>query len=339
MLSSSQIHQILTKVVNVGFRFKKNTEISLEVNPGTLLSKKCRELKDIGINRISIGCQSFRDSHLKACNREHSVQQTLDTIDLVKQHFENYSLDLLFALPGQSLSHLKEDLEVLKTLDPPHISAYCLTLKKEHPMNRNRCSEEKQVEMFSMVFHFLQKMGLEHYEISNFAKPGFQSQHNLLYWTDQDYWGLGLGAHSYKKDPDFGFRFWNKRSYQDYMKQVNCLKAQDLVERSFPKDQREKLKMHESLTDFCYSGLRLRRGVCEISVRQKFGQQAERAFLEKTGRQIRFKNLEKKEGFYRLSQKGILMSNLVFSDFLFSESDIDKSEKSLLVIKNHRTLS
>ena len=133
LLSSTQIGQIITEIKKMDFKLKNKTEVTLEVNPKTLDPQKCSEIKSAGINRISLGCQSFNDKHLKACNREHNSKETLKTIELVKQYFENYSLDLLFSLPGQNLTQLREDLKILKELDPPHISAYCLTLKKSIP--------------------------------------------------------------------------------------------------------------------------------------------------------------------------------------------------------------
>ncbi len=312
------------------FKLKTGTEVTLEVNPKTLDPQKCSEIKSAGINRISLGCQSFNDKYLKACNREHSSKETLKTIELIKEYFENYSLDLLFSLPEQGLFQLREDLKILKELNPPHISAYCLTLKKEHPMNRGRCSEKEQIEMFHLISECFREMGLEHYEISNFAKTGFKSRHNTLYWTDQDYWGLGLSAHSYKKNPGFGFRFWNVRNYEKYLEQISELKIQKDIEKSFSKSQFEDLKFHESLTDFCCSGLRLKRGISPSAVGGKYGIRAEKVFIKKANKQIQLKNMEKKDGFFRLSGKGLLMSNQVFSDFLFSESEIDKNKKNPL---------
>ena len=320
LLSGEQVHQII-KEIKKGFKFRKDIEITLEANPKTLDQKKCLELKSAGVNRISLGCQTFNDDFLKACNREHSSQDSLESVDFIKQHFKNYSLDLLFSLPEQTLTQLEKDLEILKNISPPHISAYYLTLKQGHPMDQGRCSEEEQIEMFSLIFKYFHSMELKHYEISNFSKPGFQSRHNNLYWTNQDYWGLGLSAHSYRKDHDFGFRFWNFSNYKKYLKQVEELQSQSCVEKSFKKGQFERLKPHESLTDFCCSGLRLKKGISPLLVRDQFGAKAERLFLEKARKQIQLNNMEEKGGFYRLSKKGFIISNLVFASFLFSEAE------------------
>ena len=139
-----------------------------------------------------------------------------------------------------------------------------------------------------------------------------------------------MSAHSYKKNPGFGFRFWNVRDYKKYLEHISELKVQTDIEKSFSKSQFEGLKFHESLTDFCCSGMRLKRGISLSSVRKKYGIQAEKVFIKKANKQIQLKNMEKKDGFYRLSGKGLLISNQVFSDFLFSESEIDKSKKSPL---------
>ena len=223
LLSVHQIGRLIQGFKNNGFKFSPQIEISLEVNPATLTPEKCEGFKAVGINRISLGCQSFNDEYLKACNREHSSQDTRDTIELIQKHFRNFSLDLLFSLPQQRLSQLRSDLEEFKSFDPPHVSAYCLTLPSQHPMNQGRCDEQEQVQMFEMVHEHLDQMGLKRYEISNFSKPGFESKHNHLYWTDQSYWALGLSAHSYKKDPHWGYRFWNPSSYKAYMKTMENL--------------------------------------------------------------------------------------------------------------------
>ncbi len=323
LLTPEQIKKIIDQFKTLGFEFLPDIEITLEVNPATLSSQKCEGFRQAGVNRISIGCQSFNDDYLKACNREHNVQDTLHTIDLVQSHFTNYSLDLLFSLPQQGLEQLEPDLLKMQEISPPHISAYCLTLPEKHPMNQGRCSDEEQAEMFDRTLQVFGQMGMKRYEISNFSKPGFESRHNNLYWTDQNYWGVGLSAHSYKRDPHWGYRFWNPSSYQAYMQKIQDLAHDGSLETSFSKNERESLMKHESLSDFCHTHLRLHDGLNLSSVRHKYGEPtvskvADRlVVLEKKG----WLNVDRDR--WRLSDNGLLVSNQVFSGLLFSAQDID----------------
>ncbi len=328
LLSPMQLGRIIDTYKKVGFTVDAKTEITIEVNPATLDPEKCRGLRDVGFNRVSIGCQSFHDPYLKACNREHTAEQTRSTIQLVKQHFNNFSLDLLFSLPKQGLSQLAKDLDEITGFQPPHVSAYCLTLPPKHPMNQGRGSEDEQVEMFEMVIQKLAESDLQRYELSNFSQPGFESTHNNLYWTDQNYWGVGLSAHSYRRQPQFGYRFWNPRSYSVYMEQMESLQvASDIT--TLPKEQRESLLLHESLTDFCHTHLRLARGLDLQSVRQKFGDWAPDLVLKKLAdSQDRGWVASKSPTELHLTDQGFLLSNRVFEELLISSDDIDKVQTS-----------
>ncbi len=273
---------------------------------------------------MSIGCQTFDDEALKDCNREHDSNDTVKTIELVSDHLENFSLDLLFSLPKQGLKPLEKDVEKILSFDPPHVSAYCLTVPDKHPMNQGRSSEEEQLQMFDLIHESFKGNSLLSYEISNFAKPGFESVHNNLYWLDQNYWGVGLSAHSYKKEPDWGYRFWNPSSYKAYMSHIDSLERSKDLEVSFPTEQREKLSLHESLTDFCHTHLRLTVGLSLASLRQKYGEGLTALVIE------RAKGLESK-GLLKLSQnsakltrQGLFLSNQVFAELLFSRSDVDR---------------
>ncbi len=328
LLSPEQLNRIVKSFQKAGKKITDKTEVTIEVNPATLDADKCLALKEIGFNRVSIGCQSFNDDFLKACNREHSADQTRETIELVNSQFDNFSLDLLFALPHQSLSQLENDLMEIKSFQPPHVSAYCLTLPEHHPMNKGRGSEEEQVEMFERVLHSFSEVGLTRYELSNFCKPGFESQHNNLYWTDQNFWGVGLSAHSYRKSPNYGYRFWNTKSYDTYFKQMNQLDVSSSIENSFPSEQWEKLKFHESLTDFCHTGLRLTQGLALQSVRQKFGNLAAQMVVEKLQGPIASDLVELRKDRLILTEKGFLLSNRVFEALLILPEDIDRPQSN-----------
>lgn len=324
LLAPKEIEKIILCFEENDFVFDDDIEITLEVNPATLTASKSRDFKQAGINRISLGCQSFNDDYLKACNREHSAQDTRDTIELIKKDFHNFSLDLLFSLPKQGLKNLEEDLKEILTFAPPHVSAYCLTLVEKHPMNVGRCSEEEQVEMFELITSYLSMLKLERYELSNFSKVGFESRHNNLYWTDRNYWGVGLSAHSYRKEPHWGYRFWNASTYSTYLDQVKALRKEDQIESSFPKQQFEKLQIHESLSDYCHTFLRMSSGLKKQTLRQKFGDNTE-AIVSNRLTQFQPSGLIEEDPIgWKLTEKGFLLSNQVFKELIFSSEDIDK---------------
>lgn len=310
LLQSDLIISILEELANVGFRWNPSTEITIEINPATIDEQKLDAYLRAGINRFSVGAQTFSDRLLQACNRKHSAADTRYTLQLLRSYQLNYSFDLLFALPNQSLSELQQDLDEVREFSPPHLSAYCLTVPTSHPMSLGRPPEDEQIEMFRLIEAELEKIALHKYEISNFARAGFESRHNLVYWNDQNYWGLGVSAHSY--DPTsgpFGERFWNNKDLRTYLGQCEG--------KNVPVDQRELLQKHEALTDFNHMFLRTRIGLSPAAVRNKFGEaSADRV-------QGLLRTLEQ-EGFldqvgdrFRLTAKGEILSNQVFEKLTF----------------------
>ena len=323
LLPASEIKRIIDGLKNLELNITSSTEITIEVNPATLTDEKCKTLKESGVNRISIGCQSFDDEHLKRCNREHSVADTMRTIDIVKKYFNNYSLDLLFSLPEQQLEGVYSDLQIIKKVNPPHVSAYCLTVADKHPMNQGRCSDEEQLKMFDLIQGELSEINHYRYEISNFSRPGFESIHNSIYWTDQPYWGLGLSAHSYFNSPDWGYRFWNSSTYKAYLNDIQNLSRANSIEGSFSSSQFEKLRFSDSLSDFCHTHMRLSTGLNEHSLRQKFGEPSLSLVSQRMSELISRQLVEKQGDFWTLSHQGITLSNQVFAKLLFSPEDID----------------
>lgn len=321
LLEPQQIETIITKLQKEGFQFTNDIEITLEVNPATLTEDKCKALTKIGVNRVSVGCQSFDDELLKACNREHNADETRKTLNLVQKYFENYSLDLLFSLPKQGLSLLESDIQEMIQWNPPHISAYCLTLPEKHPMNQGRVDDDGQIEMFERVISHFQSIDLNRYELSNFAKPGFESRHNTLYWTDKSYWGVGLSAHSYKNTPSWGYRFWNASSYDRYMSDINELTHAEEVEDSFKKGQYEKLSKGESFTDFCHTHLRMASGLHMQSVRQKYGDSAAKKLIESLHPLLKNRLIDETTTGFALTDQGFLVSNQVFQRLLLTDID------------------
>jgi len=296
--------------------FSSDPEITLEINPGTLDKKDLIELKNIGFNRFSIGVQTFNKRLLKACGRQHSPDDSLNDLKTLKELGFNFSMDLLYGLPGQSLSDLSEDLEVIKNIKPPHVSPYNLTLAKGHRFDRNRPTDEVQVEMMDLIERELSLFDCLKYEVSNFSQAGFESKHNKGYWSDQTYYSFGIGAHSYDKDfKPWGRRYWNTAHYEKYEK---CLKS----ERR-PYQGQEILKLHEAVTDFVHTSLRQKIGFSKLNFISKFGEKNYELIKNKILKTSKGGLLQKTDIGWSLTKEGFKKTNLIFLDLCFLESDFN----------------
>lgn len=321
LVPAEDIVSIIAELANLGFELDESTEVTIEINPATISEKSLKTYTSAGVNRFSVGAQTFDDSLLKLCGREHNSQQTRQTLDLLSGNDLNYSFDLLFALPGQSLDQLEKDLKIISDYSPNHLSAYCLTVPQGHPMDRGRPPEEDQLTMFDKIESHLGEIGLEKYEISNFARPGFESAHNLSYWTNLPYWGLGLSAHSYFPAPDYGVRFWNPKSFPEYISQVE-LSADQRPYDGLPDDQRESLKLHESLTDICHMFLRMRAGLPEAVLQNLFSSTILSRVWPRLDKLVTRNLLLRTEKGWQLSPEGELISNAVFAELTFDSEEI-----------------
>ena len=295
------------------FLFHPNIEISIEINPGTLTEKSLSLYQSAGVNRFSVGVQTFREDLLKLFNREHSARQTKETLKLLARNKVVFSVDLLFALNHQTREDLKKDLDLLLDYSPHHISAYYMTLPPKHSLQKNRPKESTQIKMFKDIEHRLKQEGFDHYEVSNFARPGFHSRHNLTYWLDRSYWGLGLSAHSLLKINNQRVRFWNSKNLDLYLEQVKILSPDSPFSR-LPALQKETLKTHEALTDFCHTALRTRWGIKEEKLKSSFGNKASKLTLK------RLKNLQEKRWVKKRGNRWYLpFSSWLISDHIFRE--------------------
>lgn len=315
LLETNDIQWIISKIFSLGFMLKPNAEITLEINPGTISDNKIKHYLEIGVNRFSVGCQTMSDELLKRIGRKHNSEQTKQTLRQLQSFNANFSVDLLFALPGQSKEVLLADIASLISFKPNHISPYYLTIPEGHVLQKNRPKEDLELEMFALIEEELTKAGYRQYEISNFSLPGFESKHNLLYWNDSSYWGVGLSAHSYFNTPDWGMRFWNPRSMDLYKSQSSIFNFNIL-----PNNQIEYLKPHESLTDFCHTSLRVSDGISKVAVRHKFGESALNLVSSRLTRSKQSEHVIETDSHWRLTAKGRLLSNQVFSNILFTSS-------------------
>ncbi len=315
LLSLAQIEAILKQIRSV-YTFAENPEITLEINPGTLSLKDFKDLTNLGVNRFCLGLQTFNPSFLKACGREHSPKQTFKDLENMSSLDINFSVDLLFGLPNQSILDLNDDLDKLLEFNPKHVSPYNLTLPKQHFFNKNRPPDEIQIEMMKVITNRLQERQIFRYEISNYAQKSYESQHNKGYWEDLDYLGLGIGAHSYLKDSgNWGSRFWNTSSYSHYQKCV--------ADETRPYQRAEVLKINESLTDFCHTLLRQTKGMHRQDLLLKFGQKSLPSELWESLAKLEQKGLlSYKNNRWALTSTGFEMPNEVFRELCFLEEDL-----------------
>ncbi len=265
LLEPSHIEKILNEL-NKKFKISSNPEITVETNPGTVDKRKLSELKKIGVNRISFGVQSFFDDDLRFLGRIHSAE---DAVNCVKLAFEsgldNVNIDLIFALPGQGKERWRENLKKAIELQVPHISAYSLIVEKGTPLYelvKNGevllPSVDEQAELYEICIDLLEGAGYNHYEVSNFAKKGFECRHNLKYWQYENYLGFGPSAHSFWEDK----RWWNIANLNKYLNAINLGKL--------PIANFEILSEDKKIEEFIYLGLRST-GVDFRKFRNKFG--------------------------------------------------------------------
>jgi oxygen-independent coproporphyrinogen-3 oxidase len=223
LMSAEYIDEII-RYSKQKFEFDENAEITLETNPGTVNKEKLSAFRNYGINRISIGVQSFDDDDLKFLTRIHDKQTAISTVyNAVDAGFENISIDLIFNLPGQTKEKWKENLKQAVSLPIKHISAYSLILERGTILNKlvldgkvKIQDEDYDAELYELTIEFLNDRGFFQYEVSNFAKPGYECIHNKAYWHHQDYIGLGPSAHSFIQNK----RWWNYSSLKKYISEV-----------------------------------------------------------------------------------------------------------------------
>lgn len=205
----------LMEIVNI-FNKIENAEFTFEMNVNDITEEKLKILKKNGVNRISIGVESFDKIKLKYLNRKHTPKQIEENIKLVKKYFDNINVDLIYALPIENLPMLKNDIRQILKLKVPHISTYSLIIEEGTVLSNMKVEpidEDKDYKMYTIITKELKKYGYNHYEISNFALPGYESKHNLNYWNNDEYYGFGLGAHGYVGE----LRYENTRSFNTYL--------------------------------------------------------------------------------------------------------------------------
>ncbi len=258
LLTPVQIGVILERL-HSGFSIGGDAEITVEANPGTVDAGKLRGYRSLGINRVSIGIQSFDDEELRFLTRIHDSSQAIRCVeDAQKAGFRNFSIDLIYALPGQSVKQWLRTLGRAMQLEPPHISAYGLIVEPGTPLARIvgeqrivPAGDEREAELYEATMEYLESHGYEHYEVSSYARPGYRSRHNSNYWSHGDYLGFGPSAHSFRRPPGgwtSGIRSWNVKDVAAY--------CDRLLGNGNPLDEREELTREELYTERIFLGLR-----------------------------------------------------------------------------------
>jgi putative oxygen-independent coproporphyrinogen III oxidase len=311
VLVPEQMETFLNMVNEYFPKRNQQLEFTMEANPGTTNEEKLQVMKAGGVNRVSFGVQSFNNELLSSIGRIHQSDDVYRSIENArKSGFDNLSIDLMFGLPNQTLKNMEDSLNEALKLDLKHYSIYGLKVEENTLFHslflKNKLplpDEDDELQMFLLIMNRLKEAGYEHYEISNFAKQGYESKHNSLYWHNQSYYGLGAGAHGYMQ----GIRHVNIKGVQDYI---------EAAQVKLPLLEQEKVSRQEAMEDFMMVGLRLRKGVRQQDFQAQFDCRIEEVFDPMLKRMLAKKLVEISDEGYRLSDQGVLYGNEVFAEFI-----------------------
>ena len=311
ILSGTQIRNLL-EFCKVKFTIDKNAEITIEANPGTLDGEKLKLLIESGINRLSLGAQSFNNLFLKKLGRIHNTQEIIDSYYLAREKgFNNINIDIMFALPDQTTEDLQDTLKKAVSLKPDHLSLYNLTIKpgteyyKEYKRGKLKLpTEDEEFEMYNWAINYLEENGFEHYEIANFAHPHKRSKHNLIYWKNKPYLGIGAGAYSFIR----GYRYMNFKDPERYIKKV--------MSGKLPVDNGEKLSLRKRMIETIILGLRTKDGVSYKEYKTRFKVDINNTFHKQIKKLVNLDLLQKDDYKIKLTKKGIFLANIVFREFV-----------------------
>ncbi|MCD0070312.1 oxygen-independent coproporphyrinogen III oxidase [Streptococcus agalactiae] len=309
-ISAVQLDYLLTELSR-DLNLNTLEEFTIEANPGDLTVDKIEVLQKSAVNRVSLGVQTFNDKHLKRIGRSHNEAQIYSTIDALKTAgFQNISIDLIYALPGQTMDDVRSNVAKALSLNIPHLSLYSLILEHHtvfmNKMRRGKLhlpTEDLEAEMFEYIISEMERNGFEHYEISNFTKPGFESRHNLMYWDNVEYYGVGAGASGYLD----GIRYRNRGPIQHYLKGVSEGNAR-LSE--------EVLSKNEMMEEELFLGLRKKEGVSIGKFEQKFGTSFEKRYGQIVQELQSDGLLKENNGFIQMTKKGLFLGDTVAEKFI-----------------------
>ena len=300
----------LFSAINDAFSIPPNIEVTIEVNPVTITKEAAQNWKILGINRVSIGVQSFNDNELKILGRIHSEKEIHPAIEMVRDHCtENISLDLMYGIPGQTHETWIKSLQKAIELEPKHISSYCLSLEKRTQLfdaqdQYTFLSEDVQKEMYFRMLSFLEINGFFQYEISNFSEKGYEAQHNISYWKGKEYVGCGAAAHSFY-DMTRRDNIADVHHYITYMQndQSVCKTKKVISEREY-------------ISDIIFLGLRLSKGVSLLYLKKEFNFDVKAVYSETINKYSKLGYLTVENDHLKLTKKSLFVSDEILSEFV-----------------------
>lgn len=311
VLHETQLERLL-HIISEYTDDSKPVEYSIEVNPGTLNDRKREIVKRSHINRISLGIQTFHDIYLKMLERIHTAERAKETFFRLRESgFSNINIDLIYGYPGQTLGEWKSDLKELLRLEPDHISAYCLSYEEGTPLLRlidsgilSRLPEEEELLMYECLKDTLEQDGFLHYEISNYARKGRECLHNITYWKNREYVGIGAGAFSYLN----GERFCNIRDVKEYVSAV--FSQSGLISFS------EKLSRQRRASEILIMALRMTRGISRKEFVERSGFDVMDLFGQQVNRLVQADLITLEDKRVRLTPRGITLADSVMMEFV-----------------------
>ena len=321
-IPSEKIQEILEKIkqkISENQTRWKDIEITIELNPGTVEEEKIKKYKEIGINRLSIGLQSTNNKLLKEIGRIHTFEDFKKTYNLVKKvGFENINVDLMIGLPNQTISDVKESLNEIIKLNPTHVSIYSLIVEENTKMEQlinnkelQLLDEELERQMYWYVKNTLELNGYNHYEISNFAKKGKESKHNLNCWEQKEYIGLGLAAYSYLN----GVRYGNTSNIEEYINVQDFFNRSELEESGI-RIVDEVQTLEDKRKEYMLLGLRKIEGVSIQKFKEKFVENPIFLFRKELEKLVNEELIAIDGDFIRLTNKGLNLANIVWEEFV-----------------------
>ena len=310
LLNSEEL-DLIFKAIFDNFDVSENAEITLEANPDDLSGDVIKMLDASPVNRLSIGVQSFFEDDLKLMNRAHNAEEALSSLQIAKQYFDNISIDLIYGIPGQSNEQWIENLEKALELNIPHISSYALTVEPKTALEKfiekgkvKPVEDEQYREQFDILVHTLTSNGFEHYEFSNYGKPGYHSQNNLAYWLGKPYLGIGPSAHGF----DGKSRKWNISNNNLY---INAIAAGNLPQ------QTEELSVTDSYNEYVMTRLRTKFGVSAEDILEKFGKEYKAHFLKESEKFLKDNLMERIENTFHITSKGKFLSDGISAELFY----------------------
>ncbi len=307
---------LLLSTINECFTVAEDAEITIEANPDDIHEEKLNNWRKIGINRLSLGIQSFSDEELKWMHRAHSSQQAIESLQLAVQYFENITIDLIYGSPFLSDKQWKENVDRVIGMNIPHISCYALTVEEKTPLFKQIAGNQSpdvdndiQANQYLQLMQWLRSAGYEHYEVSNFAKPGFRSRHNSSYWTGTKYLGIGPSAHSYNGSE----RRWNVANNNIYVQQLA---------KGKPKRETEVLTDSQKFNEYVMISLRTSDGLNLDYIKNKWGEKKANLVQQQLQRNILNEFLRFNGRRVQLTDEGFLQADRIASDLFDVEKEV-----------------